>query len=88
MGWKSRECNLGDFLSHFKPWAFKVSRGAHLVLIGHFFVPSGYRTVDALLQRMFEAEIPLEDDGPSFEEILNLSPTSAVPRSLSSEGAA
>ncbi|XP_015712131.1 two pore calcium channel protein 1-like isoform X1 [Coturnix japonica] len=33
-----------------------------------------YRTVDALLQRMFEAEIPLEDEGPSFEEILNMSP--------------
>ncbi|NXO66692.1 TPC1 protein, partial [Phainopepla nitens] len=47
-----------------------------------------YRTVDALLQRMFEAEIPLEDEGPSFEEILNLSPTSAVPRSPSSQGAA
>ncbi|NXU12589.1 TPC1 protein, partial [Pardalotus punctatus] len=47
-----------------------------------------YRTVDALLQRMFEAEIPLEDEGPSFEEILNLSPTSAVPRTLSSECAA
>ncbi|XP_031960277.1 two pore calcium channel protein 1-like isoform X4 [Corvus moneduloides] len=47
-----------------------------------------YRTVDALLQRMFEAEIPLEDEGPSFEEILNLSPASAVPRSPSSESAA
>ncbi|NXE96551.1 TPC1 protein, partial [Menura novaehollandiae] len=47
-----------------------------------------YRTVDALLQRMFEAEIPLEDEGPSFEEILNLSPTMAVPRSPSSESAA
>ncbi|NXI25880.1 TPC1 protein, partial [Sterrhoptilus dennistouni] len=47
-----------------------------------------YRTVDALLQRMFEAEIPLEDEGLSFEEILNLSPTSAVPRSLSSESTA
>ncbi|NWR43792.1 TPC1 protein, partial [Regulus satrapa] len=46
-----------------------------------------YRTVDALLQRMFEAEIPLEDEGPSFEEILNLSPSSAVPRSPSSESA-
>ncbi|NWR72726.1 TPC1 protein, partial [Centropus unirufus] len=34
-----------------------------------------YRTVDALLQRMFEAEIPLEDEGPSIEEILNLSPS-------------
>ncbi|NXU45738.1 TPC1 protein, partial [Drymodes brunneopygia] len=47
-----------------------------------------YRTVDALLQRMFEAEIPLEDEGPSFEEILNLSPSSAVSRSPSSESAA
>ncbi|NWV09022.1 TPC1 protein, partial [Ptilonorhynchus violaceus] len=47
-----------------------------------------YRTVDALLQRMFEAEIPLEDEGPSFEEILNLSPATAVPRSPSSKSAA
>nr|XP_026649106.1 two pore calcium channel protein 1 isoform X2 [Zonotrichia albicollis] len=47
-----------------------------------------YRTVDALLQRMFEAEIPLEDEGLSFEEILNLSPSSAIPRSPSSESAA
>ncbi|NXH19556.1 TPC2 protein, partial [Bucco capensis] len=47
-----------------------------------------YRTVDALLQRMFEAEIPLEDEGPSFEEILNLSPTAALPSNLTSESAA
>ncbi|KFV39734.1 Two pore calcium channel protein 2 [Gavia stellata] len=47
-----------------------------------------YRTVDALLQRMFEAEIPLEDEGPSFEEILNLSPTPAVPSNLPSQSAA
>lgn len=49
--------------------------------------PPGYRTVDALLQRMFEAEIPLEDEGPSFEEILNLSPVTAVPGDLTSERA-
>ncbi|KAF1520921.1 Two pore calcium channel protein 1, partial [Eudyptes sclateri] len=47
-----------------------------------------YRTVDALLQRMFEAEIPLEEEGPSFEEILNLSPTAAAPSNLTSERAA
>ncbi|NXP02259.1 TPC2 protein, partial [Thinocorus orbignyianus] len=47
-----------------------------------------YRTVDALLQRMFEAEIPLEEEGPSFEEILNLSPASDVPSNLTSEHAA
>ncbi|KFP95535.1 Two pore calcium channel protein 1 [Haliaeetus albicilla] len=47
-----------------------------------------YRTVDALLQRMFEAEIPLEDEGPSFEEILNLSPTAAVPSNLTLENTA
>ncbi|NXI73385.1 TPC2 protein, partial [Anseranas semipalmata] len=46
-----------------------------------------YRTVDALLQRMFEAEIPLEDEGPSLEEILNLSPTAAIPSNLTSERA-
>lgn len=50
-------------------------------------LPSGYRTVDALLQRMFEAEIPPEDEGPSFEEILNLSPTAAGPSHLTSERA-
>ncbi|XP_029450184.1 two pore calcium channel protein 1-like isoform X2 [Rhinatrema bivittatum] len=33
-----------------------------------------YRTVDALLQRMFEAEISPGDEGPPMEEILNLSP--------------
>ncbi|NXE05052.1 TPC1 protein, partial [Lophotis ruficrista] len=44
-----------------------------------------YRTVDALLQRMFEAEIPLEDEGPSFEEILNLSP---APSALAAQSAA
>ncbi|XP_054841352.1 two pore calcium channel protein 1-like isoform X2 [Eublepharis macularius] len=32
-----------------------------------------YRTVDALLQRMFEAEISPEEEGPSLDEILNLS---------------
>lgn len=70
--------------------ALKVSGGAHLALIGlsFCFVAPGYRTVDALLQRMFEAEIPLEDEGPSFEEILNLSPTSAVPRSPNSQSVA
>ncbi|KQL60858.1 Two pore calcium channel protein 1 [Amazona aestiva] len=47
-----------------------------------------YRTVDALLQRMFEAEIPLEDEGPSFEEILNLAPTAPVPSHPTSESAA
>ncbi|KFZ51532.1 Two pore calcium channel protein 2 [Antrostomus carolinensis] len=47
-----------------------------------------YRTVDALLQRMFEAEIPLEDEGPSFEEILSLSLTASVPRNLTLESAA
>ncbi|KAM4770911.1 uncharacterized protein WCC33_002687 [Rhinophrynus dorsalis] len=33
-----------------------------------------YRTVDALLQRMFEAEISPEDECPPMEDILNLSP--------------
>ncbi|XP_063299735.1 two pore calcium channel protein 1-like [Pelobates fuscus] len=33
-----------------------------------------YRTVDALLQRMFESEMPLEDEVPEIDEILNLSP--------------
>ncbi|XP_062427643.1 uncharacterized protein LOC134138260 [Rhea pennata] len=47
-----------------------------------------YRTVDALLQRMFEAEIPPEDEGPSFEEILNLSPTDAIPSNVTFEAAA
>lgn len=29
--------------------------------------------MDALLQRMFEAEISPEEEGPSLDEILNLS---------------
>uniref|UniRef100_H9GVC9 Ion transport domain-containing protein n=1 Tax=Anolis carolinensis TaxID=28377 RepID=H9GVC9_ANOCA len=38
------------------------------------------KTVDALLQRMFEAEIPPEEEGPSLDEILNLSPNDAYPK--------
>nr|XP_006116320.1 two pore calcium channel protein 1-like [Pelodiscus sinensis] len=39
-----------------------------------------YRTVDAQLQRMFEAEIPPDDEGPSLDEILNLSPADVYPK--------
>ncbi|ETE60402.1 Two pore calcium channel protein 1, partial [Ophiophagus hannah] len=38
-----------------------------------------YRTVDALLQRMFEAEIAPEEEGPCLDEILNLSPDETYP---------
>ncbi|XP_019371642.1 PREDICTED: two pore calcium channel protein 2-like isoform X1 [Gavialis gangeticus] len=47
-----------------------------------------YRTVDALLQRMFEAEIPSEDEGLSFNEILNLSPADVYPKSPTFDSAA
>uniref|UniRef100_A0A8C3YLG5 Ion transport domain-containing protein n=1 Tax=Catagonus wagneri TaxID=51154 RepID=A0A8C3YLG5_9CETA len=47
-----------------------------------------YRTVDALLQQMFESEIAPEDEGPSLEEILNLSPGSSHPRKPSFENSA
>ncbi|XP_010335749.1 two pore channel protein 2-like [Saimiri boliviensis] len=39
-----------------------------------------YRTVDALLQRMFESEIAPEDEGPSLDEILNFSPSDICPK--------
>ncbi|NXJ04561.1 TPC1 protein, partial [Odontophorus gujanensis] len=64
----------GETKSHPKGLVFKIAS-------------KRYRTVDALLQRMFEAEIPLEDEGLSFEEILNLSPAAAVPGDLTSERA-
>ncbi|KAH0622812.1 hypothetical protein JD844_025507 [Phrynosoma platyrhinos] len=48
----------------------------------------GYRTVDALLQRMFEAEIPPEEEGPSLDEILNLSPDDAYPKNQTFDNAA
>ncbi|XP_062979982.1 two pore calcium channel protein 1-like [Elgaria multicarinata webbii] len=47
-----------------------------------------YRTVDALLQRMFEAEIPPEEEGPSLDEILNLSPDDAYPKNPTFDSAA
>uniref|UniRef100_A0A8D0L7J6 Ion transport domain-containing protein n=1 Tax=Sphenodon punctatus TaxID=8508 RepID=A0A8D0L7J6_SPHPU len=47
-----------------------------------------YRTVDALLQRMFEAEIPSEEEGPSLDEILNLSPADIYPKNLTFHSAA
>lgn len=34
-----------------------------------------YRTVDALLQRMFESEIAPDEEGPSLDEILSFSPS-------------
>uniref|UniRef100_A0A8I3N4L0 Two pore segment channel 3 n=2 Tax=Canis lupus familiaris TaxID=9615 RepID=A0A8I3N4L0_CANLF len=42
-----------------------------------------YRTVDALLQQMFESEITPEDEGPSLDEILNLSPSDIYPKNPS-----
>uniref|UniRef100_A0A8C5LHG5 Two pore calcium channel protein 2-like n=1 Tax=Jaculus jaculus TaxID=51337 RepID=A0A8C5LHG5_JACJA len=47
-----------------------------------------YRTVDALLQRMFESEIAPEDEGPSLDEILNLSPSDIYPKSPNFENSA
>ncbi|XP_060704811.1 two pore segment channel 3 [Hemiscyllium ocellatum] len=39
-----------------------------------------YKTVDALLQHMFEEELNPEDEIPTFEEIDNLSPDDYVPK--------
>ncbi|KAM9063074.1 two pore channel protein 2-like [Sarcophilus harrisii] len=47
-----------------------------------------YRTVDALLQRMFESEISPEDEGPSLDEILNLSPSDMYPKNPTFENSA
>uniref|UniRef100_A0ABM5FHA5 Two pore channel protein 2-like n=1 Tax=Pogona vitticeps TaxID=103695 RepID=A0ABM5FHA5_9SAUR len=47
-----------------------------------------YRTVDALLQRMFEAEIPPEEEGPSLDEIWNLSPNDSYPKNPTLDSAA
>ncbi|XP_028925827.1 two pore calcium channel protein 1-like [Ornithorhynchus anatinus] len=47
-----------------------------------------YRTVDALLQRMFESEIPPEDEGPSLDEILNFSPQDVYPKNPTFDSAA
>ncbi|XP_073647219.1 two pore channel protein 2-like isoform X4 [Tursiops truncatus] len=47
-----------------------------------------YKTVDALLQQMFESEIAPEDEGPSLEEILNFSPSDIHPKNPSFENSA
>uniref|UniRef100_A0A4X2L6X3 Ion transport domain-containing protein n=1 Tax=Vombatus ursinus TaxID=29139 RepID=A0A4X2L6X3_VOMUR len=47
-----------------------------------------YRTVDALLQQMFESEISPEDEGPSLDEILNLSPSDMHPKNPTFENSA
>ncbi|XP_037383734.1 uncharacterized protein LOC119259205 [Talpa occidentalis] len=47
-----------------------------------------YRTVDALLQRMFESEIAPDDEGPSLDEILNFSPSDIYPKKLNFENSA
>ncbi|XP_053445659.1 two pore calcium channel protein 1-like isoform X2 [Nycticebus coucang] len=47
-----------------------------------------YRTVDTLLQRMFESEIAPEDEGPSLDEILNFSPSDMYPKNPNFENSA
>ncbi|XP_075419261.1 two pore channel protein 2-like [Tenrec ecaudatus] len=47
-----------------------------------------YKTVDALLQRMFESEIAPEDDGPSLDEILSFSPSDIYQRNPNFENSA
>ncbi|KAL0620150.1 Two pore calcium channel protein 1 [Plecturocebus cupreus] len=47
-----------------------------------------YRTMDALLQRMFESEIAPEDEGPSLDEILNFSPSDICPKNPNFENSA
>ncbi|XP_007957706.1 two pore calcium channel protein 1-like [Orycteropus afer afer] len=47
-----------------------------------------YKTVDALLQQMFESEIAPEDEGPSLDEILNFSPSDIYPKNPNFENSA
>lgn len=47
-----------------------------------------YRTMDALLQQMFESEIAPEDEGPSLDEILNFSPGDIYPKNPNFENSA
>uniref|UniRef100_A0A8C8ZZD6 Ion transport domain-containing protein n=1 Tax=Prolemur simus TaxID=1328070 RepID=A0A8C8ZZD6_PROSS len=47
-----------------------------------------YRTVDTLLQRMFESEIAPEEEGPSLDEILNFSPSDIYPKNPNFENSA
>ncbi|XP_073906347.1 two pore channel protein 2-like isoform X1 [Castor canadensis] len=47
-----------------------------------------YRTVDALLQRMFESEIGPDEEGPSLDEILNFSPNDIYPKNPNFENSA
>ncbi|KAF0876548.1 TPC1 protein, partial [Crocuta crocuta] len=47
-----------------------------------------YRTVDALLQQMFESEIAPEEEGPSLDEILNFSPGDIYPKNPNFESSA
>lgn len=51
------------------------------------FLPE-YRTVDTLLQQMFESEIAPEDETPSLDEILNFSPSDIYPKNPSFENSA
>uniref|UniRef100_A0A2K5QJ75 Ion transport domain-containing protein n=1 Tax=Cebus imitator TaxID=2715852 RepID=A0A2K5QJ75_CEBIM len=47
-----------------------------------------YRTVDALLQRMFESEIAPENEGSALDEILNFSPSDMCPKNPNFENSA
>nr|XP_019607237.1 PREDICTED: two pore calcium channel protein 2-like [Rhinolophus sinicus] len=47
-----------------------------------------YRTVDTLLQQMFESEIAPEDEGPSLDEILSFSSSDMYPKNPNFENSA
>uniref|UniRef100_A0A286XHN7 Ion transport domain-containing protein n=1 Tax=Cavia porcellus TaxID=10141 RepID=A0A286XHN7_CAVPO len=72
--------------------AFSGSDGDHRIKASeglYFRIASKkYRTVDALLQRMFESEIASSDEGPSLEEILNFSPSDIYPKNPNFENSA
>ncbi|XP_032958249.1 two pore calcium channel protein 1 [Rhinolophus ferrumequinum] len=55
----------------------------------HFRIASRkYRTVDTLLQQMFESEIAPEDEGPSLDEILSFSSSDMYPKNPNFENSA
>ncbi|KAM6202375.1 two pore channel protein 2-like [Rhynchocyon petersi] len=94
VGVKEEEEQAGELIGNMdtKESAFNGDDGdrKRKALKGAYFriASKKYRTVDTLLQRMFESEIAPEDEGPSLDEILNFSVSDIYPKNPNFENSA
>ncbi|XP_006156692.1 two pore calcium channel protein 1-like [Tupaia chinensis] len=77
------DAKAGGFSGHDEDNKRKTLKGLYFRIAS-----KKYKTVDTLLQLMFESEIAPEDEGPSLDEILNFSPSDIYPKNPNFENSA